>query len=161
MKIILSSAVILLFGLIGFFYKQKFKEELFMYCYIKKFNKYYQSNITLFKNNIVEIINKYIIMQNNKNANYNKIFIKNNNIFSINKEFLDKYILNKLDSDLIINYFNNLGKYEYNYEIKKLEEFDEFLNLKIKNIEDDIKNKGDLYFKILLAIGAVVAILIW
>lgn len=161
MKIIILLGIIFIFGLIGYSYKLKLKYEYAFFNYIKEFNNFYQSNITLFKNNIVEIINKFIIMQKNKSADYNKLFIKNNNIYSINKEILSKYIIKENDFDMMFDYLNSLGVCEYSYEVDKINKFNNYISAKINNLKEDIKTKGDLYFKLLLAIGAVIAILLW
>ena len=161
MKIFLPLFIIIIFGFIGYAYKSKLNNEYQFLKYINSFYEYYVANLALFKNNIVEIIDKYIIMQNNKNAKYNKIFIKNNNLYNFDKEFLQNNISNKLVSDYLFSYLKNIGTNEYEYEKEKNNEFKIYLNSKIYECDTKIKTDGNLYFKLLLSIGAVVAILLW
>jgi hypothetical protein len=54
-----------------------------------------------------------------------------------------------------------VGNNEYEYEIEKIKVFLNFLKRKKEESSLNFKNKGVLYFKIMLSIGAVLAILIW
>lgn len=161
MKLIIIILVIVIFGLIGNLIKQRYENECLFLRYIEDFVNYYYSNIALFKNNTVEIINNYIIMQENKNANYNNLFLKNGNLYSINDKILSKYILFSGDVLIIKQFLTGIGNNEYEYEIEKIKVFLNFLKRKKEESLLNLKNKGVLYFKIMLSIGAVLAILIW
>ena len=161
MKIFLIVGIIICFGMIGYLYKLKLKQEILFLNYVYDFEQYYASNITLFKNNVVEIIDNYIIMQKNKNANNCNLFIKTNNIYSINKDIIKKYIQTKEIQEIVLLYFENLGKVEYYDEKEKNEKIEKYLKEKIKICSENCNNKGTLYFKILLSIGVIVAILLW
>ena len=161
MKIVLIVSVIITSGLIGIKIKNKYKDEYLFFKFLKEFHQYIVSNITLFKNNIVEIIDNYIIMHKNKNAKYMNLFLKNSNIYVFNEEIFKKYIKNEEDSFVILEYLNNLGKGEYLFEKEKINNFSVYLDKKIEDSSFELKNKGELYFKLLLAIGAIVAIIIW
>ena len=161
MKLIIIILVIVIFGLIGNLIKQRYENECLFLRYIEDFVNYYYSNIALFKNNTVEIINNYIIMQENKNANYNNLFLKNGNLYSINDKILSKYILFSEDVLIIKQFLTAVGNNEYEYEIEKIKVFLNFLKRKKEESLLNLKNKGVLYFKIMLSIGAVLAILIW
>lgn len=161
MKLIIIILVIVIFGLIGNLIKQRYENECLFLRYIEDFVNYYYSNIALFKNNTVEIINNYIIMQENKNANYNNLFLKNGNLYSINDKILSKYILFSEDVLIIKQFLTAVGNNEYEYEIEKIKVFLNFLKRKKEESSLNFKNKGVLYFKIMLSIGAILAILIW
>lgn len=161
MKIILLFLIVLCFGLIGYFYKQKLKDEKEAYLILKSYVEFLSANITLFKTNLAEINNNYIIMQKNKNAKSYKLIYKNTNNHVINPVIFEKLIQNKNDYFVIKSFFENLGKNEYEFEKESIKEFEKFVDLRLKNQEFLIKNKGDLTFKIMLAIGAIVAILLW
>ena len=161
MKLIIIILVIVIFGLIGNLIKQRYENECWFLRYIEDFVNYYYSNIALFKNNTVEIINNYIIMQENKNANYNNLFLKNGNLYSINDKILSKYILFSEDVLIIKQFLTAVGNNEYEYEIEKIKVFLNFLKRKKEESSLNFKNKGVLYFKIMLSIGAILAILIW
>ena len=148
-------------GMVGYLYKKRLKTSLELMVYIDDFIKFLNSNITLFKNNIVEIINNYKIMQKNKNANYDKIFEKSGEIYTINQDFINKIIINKDTSAIIFNYLNSIGNNEYEYEKEKLESFEKYLSNEICRANETYEKKGGLFFKLSLAIGCVISIIIW
>ena len=117
--------------------------------------------MTLFKCDIIEIIDKFIIMQNNKNAKYINLFSKNNNLYAINKDFISKQIINKESVETIYKYLALCGKSEYDFEKEKNENFKAYINNSIIGSEKLYREKGGLVFKLLLAIGSVIGILIW
>lgn len=151
----------MIFGLVGYLYKRKLKNEYELLCFIQNFANYYNSNMTLFKCDIVEIINKYKIMQNNKNAKFCNLFLKNSNIYNINQEFLNDYLSNKKDIELIYKYLSECGKNEYEFEKEKNRGFELFIKEAIEISYNCYKEKGGLIFKLLLSIGTVIGILIW
>ncbi len=161
MKLAFIILIVICFGIVGFMYKKSLERQWLFLKYIKKFHDFYSSNITLFKNNIVEIIDNYIIMHKNKNANFSKIFLKNNNLYQFDNKFLQIYTRNNDVCLIIENYLKSLGKNEYYFEKEKIYEFSSFINNKIDESYLNLKNKGDLYFKLMLAIGAVIGIILW
>ena len=161
MKIIIIITIILLFGVIGYYQKQRYKKQKEMLLYIKEFVEFYQINVDLYNNNLVEIINKYIIMQNNKNAYFNNIFTKYDNIYIFNTKTIDDYIIYKNIRHELESLFNDIGKRDKNNEIKMLSQAKESIDKAIQDNDSDEKIKGDLYFKIWLAVGIVIAILVW
>ena len=161
MKVVLVLIVIVAFGVVGYLYKQKLKNELNFFKFINEFEEYYNSNMTLFKCDIIEIIDKFIIMQNNKNAKYINLFLKNKNLYIINKDFILKQITNKETVETIYKYLTLCGKSEYDFEKEKNENFKVYINNLIIGSEKIYREKGGLIFKLLLAIGSVIGILIW
>ena len=161
MKVVLVLIVIVAFGVVGYLYKQKLKNELNFFKFINEFEEYYNSNMTLFKCDIIEIIDKFIIMQNNKNAKYINLFLKNKNLYIINKDFISKQIINKESVETIYKYLTLCGKSEYDFEKEKNENFKVYINNLIIGSEKIYREKGGLIFKLLLAIGSVIGILIW
>ena len=161
MKIFLEICIILFFGSAGYFYKNKYKESLKTLNMLHEFACLYDSNISLFKNDLQEIINNYIITHKNKNANYCKFILKNDNIYQFNMEFLKNKIIDKNTFNVIQRYLIEIGKSEYEYEKEKNRKFEQFLTTKIIEENKLEKEKGGLGFKLMLALGAVVAIVIW
>lgn len=161
MKICLLVFVVLLFGMLGFVLKSKYIKKCDMLKFVYEFENYYSSNLSLFKNNVVEIIDNYIIMQKNKNENFCKIFRKNHNIYSIDEDFLKKYISDANITQTLKSFLQDIGKNEYDYEKEKNKNIREYLKQQIEIAESDINKKGSLLLKLLLSVGAVVAILLW
>lgn len=161
MKILFIILIIIIFGIVGIAYKRKLELEYQFLKYVNDFNNYFSSNIILFKNNIVNIIDSYIIMQKNKNAKFSNLFLKNGYIYQFDEKILKYYIFSNDTKEVIKLYLNNLGKNEYYFEKEKINEFNVFIKQKIEQSYDNFKGKGDLYFKLLLAIGAVIGILLW
>ena len=158
MKITLVLSIMICSFLIGYNYKNDIKKELELYKYLKLFIDNLKANINLFKSNIIEIIDNFL---KNKNADFNKIFEKKQQIYEISSIQLKKILKNEQECLFITNYFSSLGANEYNFEINKTEGFEKYLESKIVEYENTLKNKGELFFKIALSVGAVIAILIW
>ena len=158
MKLLVVIFIMLASYFVGYLYKNNLKDKLNFYLYLKDLLKNIEANINLFKNNIVDIIDAFIL---NKNAKYNEIYIKNGQLYVVLDEKLKKYAINESDILIIKKYFNELGLNDYEYEIKKINEIEKYLSERIIECESIIKNKGELFFKIALSVGAVVAILIW
>ncbi len=161
MKYILIVSIVIIFGYIGFKQKQKIINQKKLVENIIEYITFYNSNLSVFKTNLFEINSKYIIMQNNKNANNTSFILKNGNLYQYNYEFLKKSLLNLTELNLICTYFNEVGKFDYDTEKAKSNEILKVLSGAKQRLQNEIKSKGDLYFKLLLAIGAVIAIIIW
>ena len=161
MRVYVYFFIIIIFGLIGYEIKRKYIEQKNILLFFKSLIEYLKLNITLYKSNVDEIINNYKIMQNNKNAKYVNLFLKNNNfnaniIKNSNNCFNDKDTKN-----LIETYFFNLGKEDIVGENKKAEVILKSINDSLAKINKEIKTKGDLYFKLMLALGVVMVVLLW
>ncbi len=152
MKLFLIFLIILCFGSVGYFYKVSIKKENEKYKFLLDYVRYLNANITLFKRDIIEINNNFKIMQKNKTAN--NIPFNLNNIS--NNQYLDNF-----NDKIVQDFLTSLGQNEYEFEKEKIIEFEKYVLNKVDKLTVDIKNKGDLFFKIMLSIGAVIGILIW
>lgn len=161
MRLGLFILIIFFAGLIGFELKRKYIEQRNFLIYIKSFIEFLNINISIYKNNLNEIINIYLIQQNNKNAKYNKIFCKNNNLYAFNKEIIDKYIYEKDLNSAINLYLTNIGNFNVENECVKLNAINKLIEKYIFKSSEDIKSKGDLLFKICIVIGIVIVIFLW
>ena len=161
MKILLVILIVALSGWVGYRYKLKHIKQLNALKEILNYSTYIKDNLTLFKNNIEEIHINYINTHKNKNAN--NIQINQNNINNMQKylQILQKDIFELELKILIQNYFDQIGKSEYEFEFDKIKNFISVIEDKIKIAEENKKQKGDLYFKLSLAVGVVIGVLIW
>ena len=161
MKLFLLSLILFMFGYIGFEVKRKFIKQRDFLLFIDSFLNYLYLNISIYKNNIDEIINNYLIQQNNKNAKYVNFLLKNDNLERFDKKFYDTLIYNDDIKYQLETYFSNLGKSSVESECENVKSLISLVKNEIRKTNDDIKQKGDLYFKIWLAIGVVVDIILW
>ncbi|MBR2391522.1 MAG: hypothetical protein IKB06_03400 [Clostridia bacterium] len=161
MKILMEVCVILFFGYVGFQYKKSFKEKERCLVCLLDYVRFLDSNISLFKNDVVEIINNYKIMHKNKNANYINFFKNNNSKIQIDENILKLKIKNNETIYFIVNTLNNFGVDELEHEKEKLKKLELFIENKITKANKETKEKGEVYFKIFLAVGAVVGICLW
>lgn len=161
MKYIIIVCVIFISGIIGYIIKLRFRNQKELLCYIKNYLEFLAVNISVYQNDIPTITNNFIIQQNNKNAKYVKIFQNNNNLYQINTNFIKEYIFDELYILELTSLFKNLGKSDKSNEYEKikieLSQVDGWINASEK-LE---KEKGDLYFKICLALGVALSIIIW
>ena len=161
MRLVIFVLIILFAGLVGFELKRKYIDQRNFLVYLKEFIEFLNINVSIYKNNLDEIINIYLIQQNNKNAKYSKIFQKNDKIHSFNKEIADKYIYEK-DLRLQINlYLSSIGRLNSENECIKTEQINNTLEKYILKSSEDVKNKGDLLFKVCVVIGIVIVIVLW
>lgn len=161
MKIIITILIIICSWIVGYSYKQRFIKEEKLLLLIKEYLGFLKTNIVLFKNNIIDINNQYIIMHKNKNANNYKIYLKNSGYKTFDIEKIKITITKKDAQSIIVNYLETLGQCEYELEKERLDLFLNFINDELKNNKNNQKEKGDLYYKISLSIGIVLSILVW
>lgn len=161
MKLLICLVVFLLSSSAGLMYKQKLKNELDLLLYIQNFEKFLSGNISLFKIDVVEIIESYKNTQKEKTAKFSNLFVKNASVYAINEEILNKYISDKNKSKTIFNFLQSLGKSEYEFEIEKNKNFEKYMATAIEESQKKFTNSGNLYFKLSMALGAVLCILIW
>ena len=103
----------------------------------------------------------YLIQQNNKNAKLVNNFLKNNNLSVFDTKNTELNLYNENAKLAIKTYFDNLGKGDLKSECDNCKSLLSQLEIWIKETEVDLKIKGDLLFKIMLAIGVVVVIILW
>jgi len=161
MRVYVYFFIIIIFGLIGYEIKRKYIEQKNILLFFKSLIEYLKLNITLYKSNVDEIINNYKIMQNNKNAKYINLFLKNDNLKANIVKNINNYFDDKDIKVLIEIYFFNLGKEDIVGENKKAEVILKSIDESLKRINKEIKTKGDLYFKLMLALGVVMVVLLW
>ena len=161
MKELAIISIVILSGVIGYMQKEKYIAEKNLLIYIKNFLLFYQLNIRVYNNDIVKIIDNYIIKHKNKSANYNNLFYKIKNIYQIDKNFLKEKIRNNLAFDLISNHLEYIGESDKPSEEERIKSTVDFIDEQIKVVEKDIKQKGDLWFKLSIAIGVAISIIIW
>lgn len=159
MKILIVVLVMFGSGFVGYIVKSKYLSQLNLIKDMLDFLSLYKSNLSFYHENLHEIILKYNINQKNKNAK-NTLFQLNNGIFVPNYSIFSK-IYNSDIANLSKDYFFSLGSVDLLNENEKLDKFQKVLEVAYENTKVDLKQKGELWFKICLAIGAVIAIIIW
>lgn len=161
MKIVLCLFILVVCAGIGYALKWKVKKEQEFLEYLKDFANYLLANISLFKNNVVAIIDNYNITQKNKNAKFNEIFQKTSNFYQIENKNIAKHVSNESNQKIISEFLKNVGNNEYDYEKRKIEDFLKFLDEKLLILKNEKIKKSDLNFKLFLAVGAIICIIIW
>lgn len=156
MKIFICLIIFLLAIVFACKYKNHYDYKLAIVQEILAYIEFYDNNISLFKENLIEINNRYIITQKNKNAKQ-YCFIENY-VIKHNKNI---EIFNENDNRIINDYLSGIGKNEYEFEKEKNKSILNFLNKLQEKTKEEVKTKGELGAKIIVAIGAVLAILVW
>lgn len=160
MKIVIV-LIIVLFGLIGLFVKSRYTNQVKLLRELKNYFDFLLVNISIYKNDLSKINNNYLIMQNNKNAKFDKFFRKNDNLCDFNEKIIDEAILREDWRVQIQVLISGLGKSDKELECEKIKSMTSYLSGWISEAEKDAKEKGELYFKIWLGIGAVIGIILW
>lgn len=161
MKLVIIVCIIILSGVVGYWIKLKYKNQKDFLVFIKNFLEFALIGVDIYKNNLQEIINNYKFQQKNKNAKYVKFFQKTANLQPFNVNFVDEYIFDGVYLVEIKNFFNCFGKMDKESESEKIKKQITSLESMIRISEKLEKEKGDLYFKISLAIGVILGVIIW
>lgn len=161
MKFLVLFLILIVSGLMGLLIKNKYKNQKEILEFISNFLDYLYLNISIYKNNIIDIINNYKIQQKNKNAKYVNIFQNLNNIQLFNENFVKNYFYNIDYFDQIKLFFNSLGTNIKEEECEKIKQLNETIKGYIIKTNEDVKTKGDLYFKLCLTLGVVIDIILW
>lgn len=120
-----------------------------------------QNNISLFKNNLIQVIDSFLVSEKDKNAKFCEMFKKNGEVYDFDSNLISKFAGGNADGDIICGFLKNAGANEYDYEKSKISNFVSFLDEKINLKQEELKTKGDLALKLCLSIGAVICIIIW
>lgn len=161
MKNLFIFSIVFVFCYIGYLIKNKYKKQKVYLETIKDFLEYFKSNMFDCKNNIVEIINSYKLLQKNKNAITEDIFENTEQIFKFNNKFAEIYVFDECLLNIINKYFTDIGSQCYVFENEKLDSFLKILSNYIEKTNLEIKTKGDLLFKIFISLGLILAIVLW
>ena len=146
-------------GTLAYNYKQKFKNKIKMFNEAVEYVSFCKNNISFYKENLYEINSKYNIMHENKNAKSN-LFILKNNTYQLNYEKVVQY-LKPDELDYINQFIINIGTQDYQVELDRCDMMINYLYKKKDDAAYELKNKGELWFKIILMIGAVISIIVW
>lgn len=161
MKILLCIIIFSVCGGAGYFYKRGLKNNQLFLEYLLEFENFCDSNMTLFKNNVVEIIEKFLETKKEKFAKFNLVFIKKDGVFSFDKQVLQKQLKDENSVTMAERFLKDLGTNEYEFEKEKNKNFENFLKAEIEKAKKICDEKGSLYFKLSLALGAVLCIIVW
>lgn len=161
MKYFCVVVIIFCFGFYGYANKIKYVKQKEFLIFIRNFLEYLYLNISIYKNNLTEIINSYKIQQINKNAKFDDFFQNNDNFSKFNEKIINKYIYDSLSLTILKELFLDLGKANKEIECEKIKNVVKFLEKEIEETEVDVKVKGDFSFKILLCLGLLISIIIW
>lgn len=161
MKLVLIVCVILASGVIGFMLKNKYKLQKEFLMFLKNFLEFSLVNVGIYKNNLSEIINNFIIQQKNKNAKYVNFFQNNGKVYTFDLNFVNEWINDETCIYELKSFFGSMGKADKDGEYEKIKREINVLEGFISKAEKQEKEKGDLYFKISLAVGIALGIIIW
>lgn len=163
MKYLVIVFIVLLSGGVGKIISDKYKNRVKCYKNLIKFADFLKLNIYSLNENIVEIIDKFILINEEFKSDFEEIkemIIKNNlssqklKLLSIFKELNDAEMLD------VFNFFNLLGKNNFDLQISLIENYLHIFNLKLGECEVDMKQKGNISYKISLCVGVMISIII-
>ena len=117
--------------------------------------------MTLFKNNILEIVENFKNSLKGKDVKFSQIFSCKSNMTTIDEVALKKFISDEASYSVILNFLKTIGKNDYEFEKEKNKNFENYLKSACFNAGEKCEKKGNLYFKLSLALGAVICIIVW
>lgn len=161
MKILLCVLIFCTSGLVGYLYKKRLQTNFDFLEYLLSYLNFLSSNITLFKNNVVEITKNFMQLENDKNKKYGQLFVTENGILKTDEKVLKSYISDEASLAVIKNFLVDIGKNDYEFEKEKIKNFELYLKSEREKAKQNFEKKGGLYFKLSLALGALICIIIW
>lgn len=161
MKILLCIIIFVICSGAGYIYKLRLKIKQQFLEYLLEFENYLSCNMTLFKNDVIEIINKFLESKKDKCEKFNLVFVQSNGVYLFDKKILLKYLKDENQVAMIDRFLKELGKNEYEFEKEKNKNFEDYIKTEIVDAKNVCDKQGSLYFKLSLALGAVLCIIIW
>ena len=160
MKLLLVMLIIGGFGSAGYVYKRRLDQKYKFLCFIIEFVSYYNSGISLFKNNVVDMIEEFV--RQHHGSKFCEIFQKQNLIYTFDKHKIENFLGCDLqETSVVCEYLCGLGKNEYEFEKEKNLQAEKLLSVCKEKSKSNLETKGSLYFKFALLIGAMLCIIIW
>lgn len=157
-SIVIAGVIMLTASYIGIYFKSYYKKRNELFCELLSFAKYINQRIKVTHDLIPDVIASF---SSNSKALTNiikELGVFNDKTCDLSTVFDSKFI--KSEKDLLINYFDKLGKNDFDTEIKLSDVFIGELT-KIQAItETEVKNKGELIFKLCIMGGILISILI-
>jgi len=161
MVYVLCVGIVILSGVVGKFIAKSFvlrdgfiKELIHMVTYFK-------NNISFKQTKVIDLFNDYIKLSEGKYTQQIKTLscLVNKNIDA--KQYSSQlYFLKKEELAVIIKFFEDIGTSSEEIEVEKVEVFLEYLKNKSKDAESARQKNEGLAYKVSIAIGIVVSILI-
>ena len=154
-SIIVVGIIMLISTYIGIYFRAYYRERNAFFVDILGLAKHINEKIKSTHDLIPKIIEKYEPNSKTLSSIWNNLGYKN---FDYSTVFDNKYT--KDERKILINYFMKLGKSDFETEIKKSDEFISKLNSICDKTKSDVKEKGELIFKLAIMAGLAVSILI-
>ena len=161
MKIFCVVFIIITSFFIGKCVQNKYKKEYDFLVYLKNFATFLYSNLTIFKTDIVSVIDNFVELQNGEMEKFNKIFKKENGIYLINNDEVKIFNSRENDFMVITSFFSSIGKNNYELEKQKVSSFLDYIEKISDSYYGEIKSKGELTKKIIVAVSIIICIVIW
>lgn len=157
-SIIFAGCIMLISSYIGIYVKLYYKKRNALFCDLSNFAKYINQRIKSTHDLIPEVIASFHPNSEELSKICNNLDEYKNKKCELSTVFDSKYI--KSEKDLLINYFEKLGKNDFENEIRLSDEFvTETAEIQtLTNVE--VKQKGELIFKLCIMGGLLVSILI-
>ena len=154
--------IIILSGMVGKYFSNKYVYRDKFYQFLINLCVYFKSSIGFNHRKIEELFNDL-------NEGLGKEFLKEIELLKnicmgaiVNEGEVNTIFnnLNKEEREIIISRIKQIGLNEDKYEVEKLDQFLEYCKLKKTGYENQRKSMQPLCYKVSLAIGAVLCILI-
>ena len=112
--------------------------------------KYLKNNISFNKNNINTLLTNCF-----KDISRNSRYLIENN-----SKQVSTLVAGKNNKTLLRDFFKSLGKGDVDYEINNLNYYETNFENNLKSSTEELKTKGQVYFKLIIGLGLIVCILL-
>ena len=155
-SLIVAASLMLVSVLIGKTLSQKFKDKAIFYKALLKFNSNIINSINFRRDDLTVLLSLRTESEFlNKLLNQKFESIKGNKI-----ELNTPSFLIECEKKELLDYFNGIGKRDYESEIKVLYSYNDYFLNKVKTCDTEVQNQGVLYKKISIAVGLIIFIIV-
>lgn len=143
--VILFACFVLVAIFVYFYFSIRYRlyKDLVFMC------KYFKNNISFNKNDVKTIMDSCM----------EKISLTSRNILNSNTDKLNKYIKSD-DRKNIVDFIHSLGKGDVDFEINNLSYYESIFESCEIESKQNLEKNGIMYFKLIIAVGLIVCILL-
>ena len=145
---------------IGLFFKTKKQNEFKFLIFLENFALFFRSEMILFKNDFVSIVDEFILKNNNLES-FCKIFSKKSEGYIILEDVVKQFSENETEGGTVFRFLSSIGRGDYGSEQKNINSFLDYILARKRIYIESENKKGELFLKLSMAISGVIAILVW
>ena len=164
LRIVAGGLLALISSYIGLLVKRGYAEKVAFYKGMADFLSELKSDLSLMKTPITEFVDKYTAGRKGKAVCLVKEYatdLKTNGKFDRDLDKWDCCHLNRVEKEEILGLFASLGKTDLKEQKLIIDKYEKAMKDRLNRAEDNLKKKGNMYFKLLVLLGIAIMVVLW